>query len=243
PAYNFWWRLFFLMPQSAGARKESEVQATTDPIPAELDSPIAPQGYQADFVTDIANLENPAQKRAGAIRLLLFGLLMVALVLWPCPIPNPQELPGDAPIPYGIERRPLPPTDLFLEQIAPKSLGEYRLVNQTVQRVFEEPFVGATVAVATYTNPNGGVATVWIINAESYINAKRYMKGLKAFLQSQKNAAVVDYIWQEHNFIEWEAPELANRAYGFAWSNRHFYYSVTSASKEVTHFFAQNFPY
>ncbi|RME47512.1 MAG: hypothetical protein D6796_07605, partial [Caldilineae bacterium] len=131
-----------------------------------------------------------------------------------------------------------------LYQLPPPAVGDFKRVDRKVIQSFEKPFVGAEIAIATYVNDSGQVATVWIINAESYINAKRYLKGLKTYLTQEVHAPhVSDYIWQEHNFLEWEAPSLGDRAYGFAWSNRHYYYSVTSPSKEARDFLVQNFPY
>ncbi len=224
-------------------RKETETQATSDPVPEEFDSAIAPQGYEPELVEDIADMETPEEKRRKAIRYLIWTALVLIVATYFC-LPRGLERPNDIPIPYGLENRPLPSPELFLYQIVPKSLGEFERVHQQVERSFEEPFVGAEIAMATYTNPRGRVVTVWIINAGSYINANRYLRGLKTFLAEEVGATkVVDRIWLEHSFLEWEAPKLANRAYGFAWSNEHFYYSVTSANKEDRDFFVENFPY
>lgn len=223
--------------------KETETQATNSPVPEDFDSPIAPQGYEPELVEEIADMETPQQKRRKVVRYLIWTVLLIVGISFFC-IPRGAEKPNDLLIPYGLEERPLPASNLFLRQIAPKTLGSFTLVHQTVAKSFTEPFVGADIATATYTNPQGRVVTVSIINAESYINANRYLKGLKAFLQEEGGSTeIVDRIWLEHSFLEWTAPNLANRAYGFAWSNEYFYYSATSAHQEDRDFFAENFPY
>ena len=223
--------------------KETETQATNSPVPEEFDSAIAPQGYEPELVEEIADMETPQQKRRKAFRYLIWTALFMVGAIYFC-IPRGVERPNDIPIPYGLEDRPLPASTLFLRQIAPKTLGDFTLVHQAVEKSFKEPFVGADIATATYTNSQGRTVTVSIINAESYINANRYLKGVKAFLQEEGGATqIADRIWLEHSFLEWDAPGLANRAYGFAWNNKHFYYSATSANREDRDFFAENFPY
>jgi hypothetical protein len=129
-------------------RKETETQATSDPIPEEFDSAIAPQGYEPELVEDIADMETPEEKRRKAIRYLIWTALLLILATYFC-LPRGLERPNDISIPYGLENRPLPSSELFLYQIAPKSLGEFELVHQQVERSFEEPFVGAEIAMAT----------------------------------------------------------------------------------------------
>ena len=51
------------MPNDVNYPKETETQATTDPVPAEFDSAIAPQGYEPELVEEIADMETPGQKR------------------------------------------------------------------------------------------------------------------------------------------------------------------------------------
>jgi len=231
------------MADNGNYRKEAETQATTDPAPEEFDSNIAPQGYEPQLVQEIADLETPPQKRRKAIRYLIWAALLLLIATYFC-TPRNVERPNDIPIPYGLENRPLPSSDLFLYQIAPQSLGNFKLVHQQVERSYEKPFVGAEIATATYTNPQGRAVTVWVIDAGSYINANRYLRGLRTLLQETAGTGqVADRIWLDHSFLAWEAPELANRTYGFAWNNDRFYYSVTGANKEDRDFFVENFPY
>lgn len=231
------------MAEKREYRKETETQATNSPVPEEFDSAIAPQGYQAELVEEIAAMETPQQKRRKAIRYLIWTVLLIIGTIYVC-IPRNAERPNDIPIPFGLETRPLPSSKLFLRQIAPQAVGDFTLVHQVVEQSFEEPFVGADIATATYTNAEGRAVTVSIINAGSYINANRYLKGLKSFLEEEGQATnIVDRIWLKHSFLEWEAPTLANRAYGFAWNNDRFYYSVTGANQEDRDFVVENFPY
>ena len=223
--------------------KETETQATVGPIPEEFDSPIAPQGYDPELVEGIAEMESPAQKRRKAIRYVIYTTLLIIGMAIFC-IPRDAERPPDIPIPYELEERPLPSSRLFLRQVAPAAVGDFSRVHRAVARSFEEPFVGAEISTATYTNSQGQAVTVSIINAGSYINANRYLRGLKAKLQEEESATqIVDRIWLQNSFIEWEAPHLGNQAYGFAWSNQHFYYMVVSAIKEHRDYVVQNFPY
>lgn len=232
------------MSNEQPTRKESEIQATSDPPPAEIPSPIAPQGYEEEFVEDIAQMETAGQKRGKALRYLIFMVLGFFLIVYFCVPRNSTDLPSNVEIPYNLQDRPLPPTDLFLHQIPPKTLGDYTIVHRKVERSFEKPFVGAEIAQFTYVNPQGQTATLNIINAESYINAKRYLSSLKIILNEEVDATeVVDFIWQEHNFLQWEVPDWAERRYGFAWSNQHFYYSVYSGNEDTRDFIVENFPY
>jgi hypothetical protein len=223
--------------------KETETQATSSPVPEEFDSPIAPQGYAPDLVEDIADMETPQQKRGKAIRYLIWTVLLIIATIFFC-LPRNAELPSDVPIPYNLEARPLPAANLFLYQIAPKTLGDFRQVHQDVARSYEEAFLGAVIATSTYVNDQGQVVTVSIINAGSYINANRYLRNLKTYLEEDVKAShMVERIWLENSFLEWEAPQMGNQAYGFAWSNQNFYYSVLSANQAERDFFVENFPY
>jgi len=223
--------------------KETETQATNSPVPEELDSPIAPQGYEPELIEEIAEMETPREKRAKAIRYLVWSILLMLGAFFFC-IPRGAERPNDMPIPYNLAERPLPSSKLFLYQIAPQELGDFKRVHQEVARSYDQPFVGAEIATAIYTNSQGRAVIVSIINAGSYINANRYLRGLKAILLSEGRAThMSDRIWLETSFIEWEAPTQPERAYGFAWSNDQFYFSVVGPNKTDRDFFATNFPY
>ncbi|MEM7034517.1 MAG: hypothetical protein AAF629_33560 [Chloroflexota bacterium] len=223
--------------------KETETQATIDPVPAEFDSAIAPQGYEPELVEEIADMETPGQKRRQVIRGIISTLLFLGAVIFFC-APNETELPPDIPIPYGIASRELPRSDLFLYQIAPKSVGGFNRVHQNVERSYQEPFVGAEIATSVYVNDQGQTVTLSIINASSYINANRYLEGLSKQLEEEGGSPeVVKRIWLQHSFVEWDNAALSNQTFGFAWSNEHFYFSATSALEESRNFFAENFPY
>ena len=167
--------------------KETETQATVDPVPAEFDSAIAPQGYEPELVEEIADMETPAQKRRKAVRYLIWTAILFVGAIYMCR-PSADELPNDIPIPYELASRPLPPADIFLRQVAPRELGDFTRVHQNVERSFQEPFVGAEIATATYLNSDGEAATISIINAGSYINANRYLTGLRDFLEEDAGA-------------------------------------------------------
>ena len=223
--------------------KETETQATVDPVPAEFDSAIAPQGYEPELVEEIADMETPGQKRRKTIRGIIGTVLVIVATIYFC-APDEAALPPDIPIPYGIESRELPPDDLFLYQIAPKTLGNFNRVHQNVDRSYEDPFVGAEIATSTYVNDQGQAVTLSIINASSYINANRYLEGVSASLaETDDDVEIVERIWLQHSFVAWDNANLGNQNYGFAWSNEHFYFSVTSALEEPRDFFAENFPY
>jgi hypothetical protein len=230
-------------PASRQYPKETETQATNSPVPEEFQSNIAPQGYEAELVEEIADMETPEEKRRKAIRYLIWTVLFVIVATLFC-IPRNAERPPDIPIPYDLESRPLPSSELFLYQIAPREVGDFRRVHQQVARSYEDPFVGAEIATATYTNSQGRAVTVSIIDAGSYINANRYMGGLKRKLAAEGQAAnIVDRIWLETSFLEWEIPSPVNKGYGFAWSNERFYYAVVAPQKEDRDYMVENFPY
>ena len=223
--------------------KETETQATIDPIPVEFDSAIAPQGYDPELVEEIADMETPGQKRRKVIRGLIGTVLLIVATLYFC-APDQSELPPDIPIPYGLESRELPRKDLFLYQIAPLAVGDFKRVHQNVDRSYEKPFVGADIATSIYVNDQGQTVTLSIINASSYINANRYLKGVSTSLaETGGNVDVTERIWLSPSFVEWNNADRGNEAYGFAWSNENFYFSVTSALEESRDFFAENFPH
>jgi hypothetical protein len=227
-----------------GYRKETETQATTDPVPEDFDSSIAPQGYDPDLVEEIADMETAHQKRRKAIWYLIWTVVIMAAATFFC-LPLDEEPPPDVPIPYNLEARPQPASDLFLRQIAPKQIGDFKLVHQQEERLFRDPFVGADVAMATYIRESDSAAgTIWIIDTGSYINANRYLTGLKSQLMEEDRVPqLVDRIWLQHSFLHWEAPSLDNRAYGFAWSNERYFFQVVSATQETRDYLVENFPY
>ena len=227
-----------------GYRKETETQATSDPYPEDFDSPIAPQGYDPELVEEIADMETAHQKRRKAIWYLIWTVAIMAAATFFC-LPIDEDPPPDIPIPYNLEARPQPASDLFLRQIAPKQIGDFELVHQQQERLFEDPFVAADVDTATYIRSSDGAAgTIWIIDAGSYINANRYLTGLKTKLTEEDRVpALVDRIWLQHSFLHWEDPKLGNRAYGFAWSNERYFFQVLSATEETRDYLVENFPY
>ncbi len=224
-------------------RKDSEIQAATGPPDPELESLVAPQGYDPDFVDEIATMETPAQQRWKAIRFLLFMLLLLAIGCWFC-TPTNSGAPELLPAPYTIHQRPLPAADKFLKDTIPKQVGDFKLIDLKEDQIFEDPFVGEFILQATYINPQGSPVSVVIFEADSYINARRYLENYKTLLHEHTKVTE----WQEklyidQNFIQWTAPDFADRAYGLAWNNERYFIAVTSPIKEAQQAVAAEFPY
>jgi hypothetical protein len=231
------------MPTSNGRRKDSEVQAAAGPPDPELESLIAPQGYDPQLVDDVATMETPAQQRRQAIRFLIIGLIMLAVGFWLC-TPANLVIPQFSQVPYGIDQRPTPPTNKFLEDAIPRVVGDFKLVDLHQQKVYEDPYIGADVIRATYVDSIGNPATVVMIQADSYINARRYLENYKKLLEEQ--TTLVEWqerLYIEDNFIQWAAPDFADRAYGLAWNNDRYFVAVTSPIQAAQQALAQNFPY
>jgi hypothetical protein len=104
-------------------RKDSELQAAVGPPDPELESLIAPQGYDPTLVDDIATMESPAQQRRQGIRFLIIMLLVLAIGFWfctPADLVVPSNWADSAP--YGLDERPSVPSDKFLKEIMPKTV-------------------------------------------------------------------------------------------------------------------------
>ena len=65
------------MSEETPRPKDSELQAAEGPPDPELDSLIAPQGYSAEEVDDIATMQTPAQQRRSAIRFLVIMIIIL----------------------------------------------------------------------------------------------------------------------------------------------------------------------
>jgi hypothetical protein len=174
---------------------------------------------------------------------MIYALLILAVLFWLCTPANLiiPELP-DAP--YNIHHRPPPPQDKFLKDAVPKSLNGFTLVDLRQEQVFEEPYIGANTIQATYVDNLGHPVTVVLIEAESYINARRYLENYKKLIQERTTPTE----WQEKlhiedNFIQWAAPDFADRAYGIAWNNGRYFIAVTSPVQEAEQAIAAQFPY
>ena len=231
------------MKKSNGRRKDSELQATEGPPDPELESLIAPQGYDAEMVDEIATMESPKQQRNKAIRFLLISLVILGVAFWLC-TPANLVIPQFNPHPYEIDRRPPPPANKFLEDAIPRTVGDFTRVDQKKEQIFADPFVGATVIQSTYVDSNGNPATVIMIQAKSYINARRYLENYKKLLEEQ--ADIVEWeerLYIEENFIQWSAPGFADRSYGLAWNNDRYFVAVTSPLKDIRDALAAEFPY
>ena len=228
---------------SNNGRKESDVQAAEGPPDPELESMVAPQGYDPDLVDDVATMETPAQQRRTAIRFMIMMLVLVAIGFWFCRPVN-VAVPELTTAPYGIYERPQPPSDRFLEDSIPTEVGDFILVDLRTEQIFEDPFVGEIAVQATYIDEVGNPASVVVIEAESYINARRYLENYKKLLDERANLTE----WQENlfidkNFIQWSAPDFADRAYGLAWNNDRYLIAVTSPVSGVQQLLAEAFPY
>ncbi len=226
-------------------RKESEIQAAEGQPDPELESLIAPQGYAADFVDEIAEYETPQDQRRQGIRFFIMMILFVALGFWfctPADLIIPENL--DDPAPYGIDDRPNVPTDVFLRSVMPRAVGDFELVDLKDEKAYDDPYVGADIVKGTYINEAGVPVIVVMIQAESYINARRYLENYKILIENR--ATVVE--WEERlhiedNYIRWNAPDFADQAYGIAWNNDSHFISVTSPLKEAQEALAAEFPY
>jgi hypothetical protein len=231
------------MPDGNGRRRESDIRSTTDPVPPEWESSIAPQGYEPEMVDDIAAMETPAQQRRGLVRWLVITLLLFAATFFFC-IPRNAELPTGDPPPYNISQRPRPPTDVFVKDMIPKTVENYRLVHLEETQMYNEPFVGARAVLATFLSPDSQPVLVTMIDAQSDINARRYLRNYKSLLtEKTRGAEVKDLIRFDHSYVQWYAPALVDRGYGLAWSNGRFFLAVTSSNQVAQEGLAANFPY
>jgi hypothetical protein len=231
------------MSETNGRRKDSELQAALGPADPELDSLIAPQGYDPELVDDVATMETPAQQRNKAIRFLIVSLILIGIGFWLC-TPADLVVPEFDPAPYGLDQRPLPPANKFLEDVIPRTVGNFTRVDLKKEQIFEDPFVGATIIQAIYVDDVGNPATVVMIQADSYINARRYLENYKTLLNERAN--IVDWkerLYIEDNHIQWAAPGFADRAYGLAWNNDRYFVAVTSPIQAAQEALAAEFPY
>jgi hypothetical protein len=225
--------------------KDSELQAADGPPDPELESLIAPQGYDPELVDDVATMETPAKQARKAIRFMLILIGLLAIGFWLCTPANlviPEGL--DDPAPFDIDDRPIPPANKFLEDAVPRQVANFSLVDLKKEQVFRDPYVGATVIRATYLDEAGNPATVALIQAESYINARRLLENYKLFLEER--AEITE--WQERlyideNYIQWSAPGFADQSYGLAWNNDRYFIAVTSPISATQRALAAAFPY
>jgi hypothetical protein len=231
------------MMDTNGRPKDSEVQAAEGPPDPELESLIAPQGYSPELVDEVATMETPGQQWRSAVRfLVIMGLLLVVL-FWFC-TPANLVIPELPPAPHNIFDRPTPPSDKFAEDLLPQEVGPFRLVNLKTEQAFEEPYIGEFVVQGTYIDEVGNPATVALIEADSYINARRYIENYKAMLQARRDLADwKESIYIEDSFIQWAAPGFADRAYGLAWNNDRYFIAVTSPISTSYESLAAEFPY
>lgn len=224
-------------------RKESEIQAAEGPPDPELDSLIAPQGYDPELVDDVATMETPAEQRRKAIKFMVGMFVLMAIGFWFC-TPADLEVPELPSAPYNIHQRPLPPADKFLKDAIPKTAGNLKLVDLKEEQIFEAPFIGEVVLQATYVDSAGSPVTVVMFEADSYINARRYLENYKNLLQERTTLAEwQERLYIEDNFIRWSAPDYADKAHGLAWNNDHYFIAVTSPISAALQDLASNFPY
>ena len=228
---------------STNGRKDSEIQATEGPPDPELDSLIAPQGYDAELVDDVATMQTPAQQRRSALKFFIFLVIILAIAFWLC-TPANFVAPDLQPAPYSIHERPLPPSDKFLSDAIPRTVGNFKMVDLKSERVYEEPYIGANTLQATYVNDIGQPVSVVVIEAESYINARRYLENYKKLLNERTEVTEwEERLFIDENFIQWAAPTFADRAYGLAWNNEQYFISVTSPISAAQQALAEDFPY
>jgi hypothetical protein len=226
-----------------GHRKESDIQAAEGPPDPELESLIAPQGYDPQMVDDVATLETPAQQRWTAIRFLFMLIALVVIGFWFC-TPADLIIPDLPTAPYGVHDRPAVPQDKFLENVIPRNVGNFKRVDLKKEQIFEDPYIGEVAVQATYVDPEGNPVTVVMLEADSYINARRYLENYKKMLHEQANLVEwQERLYIEDNFIEWAAPDFADRAYGLAWNNDRYLIAVTAPISSTYQALAAEFPY
>ncbi|MFQ5613509.1 MAG: hypothetical protein ACE5H9_15400 [Anaerolineae bacterium] len=230
------------MTDDNGPTRQSDIRSTTDPIPEEWESNIAPQGYEPEMVDDIADMEPPARQRRSAIRWGIATVLLIFATFFFC-IPRNAERPNDEPAPFNLDQRPRPPADVFLKDLPPQTVGDFNLVLSRENQFFERPYVGARGMVTVYRDANGESVQVLLIDARSDINARRFLRGLKELLQQDDQAEIRDRIWLDYSFVEWFAPTQGEQPYGLAWNNRNYYILVSAASLEALEGVAAAYPY
>ena len=82
------------------------------------------------------------------------------------------------------------------------------------------------------------------LEADSYINARRYLENYKTLLNERTNVTEwQETLYIEDNFIQWTAPNFADRAYGLAWNNDRYFIAVTSPVSAAQQAVAAEFPY
>jgi hypothetical protein len=225
--------------------KDSQLQAADGPSDPELPSLIAPQGYDPDLVDSVATLQTPAQQRNAAIRFMIFSLIAVAIAFWLCTPANlviPLGL--DEPRPYGLDARPTPPTNKFLDDAMPRTVDNFKLVDLKEEQVFDSPYIGARTVRGTYVDDIGNPATVIMIQADSYINARRFLENYKKLLEERTHLVEwQERLYIEDNYIQWAAPDFADRAYGLAYNNDRYYIEITSPISATQRALAKAFPY
>ncbi len=231
------------MSEDTPRPKDSELQAADGPPDPELDSLIAPQGYSAEEVDDIATMQTPAQQRRSAIRFLIIMVILLGLCFWFC-TPANLVVPDLPDAPYGIHERPTPPTNKFLIDTFPRTLEGLKLVDIREEQIFAKPYVGATVVRATYVDDQGNPATAIMFQADSHINTRRILENYKTMLEQESNLTEYkEKLYISENFIQWAAPGFADQAYGIAWNNGPYFVAVFSPIREVHEKLAQEFPY
>jgi len=232
------------MSENNGRRKDSELQAAQGAADPELESLIAPQGYSPELVDEVATMETPVQQRGSAIRFMIISLILIALGFWFCTPANLIIPDLSSSAPYRIHDRPLPPSNKFLEDAMPRSIGNFKLIDLKKEKVFEDPYIGAVIIQATYLDDIGNPATVTIIDADSYINARRYLENYKQLLHERAQiTAWQERLYIDENYIQWSAPDFADRAYGLAWNNDQYFIAVTSPISSTQQALAAEFPY
>jgi hypothetical protein len=169
--------------------------------------------------------------------------ILVAILFWFC-TPADLVVPDLPDAPYNIHERPLPPQDKFLENVVPQTVGEFQLVDIKKEQVFEEPYTGAVTVQATYIDNQGNPVSVVLIEAESYINARRYLENYKTMLEQRTTLTEwQEKLYIEENFIQWVAPDFADRSYGTAWNNQRYLIAVTSPISSAQRALTAEFPY
>lgn len=233
------------MSETNGRPKDSEVQSALGPADPELDSLIAPQGYNPNMVDEVATLETPAQQRNAAIRFGIISLILLAIGFWLCTPANFVAPVGITDLaPFDVDKRPTPPTNKYLEDAFPQAIGDFKRVDLKKEQVFDDPYVGATIVRATYVDVLGRPASVVMIQADSYINARRYLENYKVMLNTRTQ--VVEWkerLYIEDNYIQWSAPDFADQAYGLAWNNDRYFVAITSPISATQQALAKAFPY
>lgn len=147
------------------------------------------------------------------------------------------------PAPYGIDERPAVPAGVDLEDLWPRDVPGYRIV----QTYAVDSFAGAALPRGgvsfVYDGPGGRVQTVAAQTA-SESQARRFVSGLS---EQVKKGRVSSHLTRtlpgRSAFFQWHVSSLEEFAYGIVWTNGPWVFGVASSSQAARDAVADAFPY